>query len=71
MHNEIKTKTKTPPKNHCLKDFLRKTLKLVVEKENVKKISSTPAQKEEKGTTNLKRNLKIVRTHIRKCQRVA
>jgi hypothetical protein len=46
-------------------------LKLVVGKENVKKISSTPAQKEEKGTNNLKRNLKIVRTHIRKCQRVA
>jgi hypothetical protein len=46
-------------------------LKLVVEKENVKNSSSTPAEKKEKGTTNLKRNLKIVRTHIRKCQRVA
>jgi hypothetical protein len=32
-------------KNHCLKIFLIKTLKLVVEKENVKNSSSTPAQK--------------------------
>jgi hypothetical protein len=69
MHNEIRTKkikkNETPP---C---HLKQTLKLVVQKENVKKNSSTSAQKEEKGTTKLKRNLKIVRTHITKCQRVA
>ncbi len=47
-HQGEKEKKKKKAKNHCLKDFLKKSLKLVVEKEDVKKSSSTPTQKKKK-----------------------